>query len=47
MKLMDSKFKTGKWKYYFIQRGIKMWNELPVDVVMATRINNFKGELDQ
>lgn len=46
MKMVDSKFRTYKRKY-FTQQVIKMWDLLPQDGEMATGMDCFKGGLDR
>ena len=47
MKLLSSRVRTDRRKYYFTQRVINTWNSLPQEVVAATSIASFKRGLDK
>ena len=37
---------SEKRKNFFTLRAVKIWNELPEDVVQAPSVNTFKNRLD-
>lgn len=41
MKLIGSRFRTEKRKYFSIQKEIKMWDFLPEEVVITTGVDSF------
>ena len=45
-KLEKFAFKSTKYQYFFTNRIINLWNNLPDHVVNAKSINNFKNKLD-
>ena len=47
IKLLSSRVRTDRRKYYFTQRVINTWNSLPQEVVAATSIDSFKRGLDK
>ena len=46
-KLIKTGCKKDTRKYFFSQRVINQWNQLPEDVVEATSVNMFKNRLDK
>ena len=47
MKLMGSRFKTNKRKFFFPQRVVNLWNFLPEETVKARTIIEFKEKLEK
>jgi hypothetical protein len=46
-KLKHGVFKYDLRKYFFTNRIVNLWNDLPDYVVMAKSTNSFKGRLDK
>ena len=46
-KLYKPRVNTNKYHYFFTNRIINTWNNLPENVVMAETINSFKNRLDK
>ena len=46
-KLNNGVFRYDLRKYFFANRIVKLWNDLPDYVVAAKTINSFKGRLDK
>jgi hypothetical protein len=47
LKLSIGQFKTDCRKYFFANRIVKVWNDLPGEVVMLPTLNSFKSRLRQ
>ena len=47
LRVRGQKFKGNTRGYFFTQRVISVWNELPVDVVEASSVVSFKVKLDR
>lgn len=47
LKLLPKRCRCDKRKHFFALRAVKVWNELPEDVVQAPSVNSFKNRLDQ
>ena len=45
-KLHKDRFNTNKYKYFFTNRIINNWNNLPKYIVTAETLNSFKNKLD-
>ena len=45
-KLKKHSFKTDKFKHFFTNRVVNLWNSLPDNVVYASSLNMFKNNLD-
>jgi len=46
MKLVKNYVRYDMRKYFFTCRIINLWNSLPIDVVHASSVNDFKNKLD-
>ena len=46
LKLKKVSFKTNKFKHFFTNRVVNLWNSLPEEVVYASSLNVFKNRLD-
>jgi hypothetical protein len=47
LKLVVSSFKTDCRKHFFANRVVKIWNDLPGELVMLSSLNSFKRGLQQ
>ena len=47
LKLKKFPFKTDKYKHFFTNRVINLWNSLPEEVVYAPSLNIFKNKIDK
>ena len=45
-KLKKVSFNTNKFKHFFTNRVVNLWNSLPTEVVYASSLNIFKNKLD-
>ena len=46
LKLKKVSFNTEKYKHFFTNRVVNLWNSLPEEVVYASSLNVFKNKLD-
>ena len=46
LKLKKVSFRTEKYKHFFTNRVVNLWNSLPEEVVYASSLNVFKNKLD-
>ena len=45
-KLEKTPWKSKQYKYFFTNRVVNLWNNLPIDVVTADNLNIFKSKID-
>ena len=45
-KLYKKRVNTNVAKYFYTNRIVNVWNNLPVDVVNAQNLNSFKNKID-
>ena len=46
-KLNKPRFNTKQFQYFFSNRVVNIWNNLPAEVVSATTTNSFKNKIDK